>query len=431
MDRAEFREIQKSFFRALRFRPLDLANQVDQGLYQQLHETDNDPVSHLFDTIDFSGIQSVQLVAGYRGTGKTTEFSRLKQMLGAADYLVLQVDLDTYLDMRSPVDVATFLLAVSGAIDAKLLEDGCLTERELGSDTVWGRLSTFLAQDLLVSQMGVGLSGLNLQLELKSNPSFRDSVRQVLHTRMTQLTSGMRSHHDAILAMLRNRFGEDVRLVIILDSLEHIRGGTDTGIEAVHESIEELFFTHGKHLELPETHMVISVPAFLELKANNLEAQFVNGAVRSWSSCRVRNRDGAENRVAIERLKSLVEKRGPWHQILPDEHALETLILASSGYLRDLFNLLIEAIHRSSPTGPLPNAAKLCIDSFRPTYHPIYAEERSVLKKIAENRGIQAVSLSERKHLVTFLDSHLVQCYCNGEYWYDVHPLVRDEVLAE
>jgi hypothetical protein len=75
-------------------------------LYEPLHDEAHDPVMRLFDSIDFSEVQSVQLVAGFRGTGKTTEFSRLEKLLWEDDFLVIRVDLDDYLDMNSPVEVS-------------------------------------------------------------------------------------------------------------------------------------------------------------------------------------------------------------------------------------------------------------------------------------------------------------------------------------
>jgi hypothetical protein len=37
---------------------------------------------------------------------------------------------------------------------------------------------------------------------------------------------------------------------------------------------------------------------------------------------------------------------------------------------------------------------------------------------------------AEINRLTRFLDTHVVLYLKNGEEWYDVHPLVRDEVLS-
>src|SRR5262245_52900823 len=98
MNPTEFRTLQRKLFQALRDRPLNLMVEEDRRLYEPLHDEKHDPVRRLFDTIDFSEVQSVQLVAGFRGTGKTTEFSRLEKLLWERGFLVIRVDLDEYVD---------------------------------------------------------------------------------------------------------------------------------------------------------------------------------------------------------------------------------------------------------------------------------------------------------------------------------------------
>jgi hypothetical protein len=42
---------------------------------------------------------------------------------------------------------------------------------------------------------------------------------------------------------------------------------------------------------------------------------------------------------------------------------------------------------------------------------------------------MQQIEVSEQDHVLRFLDAGLVLCYLNDDYWYDVHPLVRNVVL--
>src|SRR6187401_243199 len=123
MSQSEFRTFQRGFFQALRDRPLDVSDPVDAALYEPLHDRHHDPVRRLHDTIEFSVGESVQLVAGFRGTGKTTEFSRLEKQLWESGMLVVRVALDEYLELYSPVDVTEFLLVLSGAIGHRLRDE--------------------------------------------------------------------------------------------------------------------------------------------------------------------------------------------------------------------------------------------------------------------------------------------------------------------
>ena len=428
MPSADFRSFQKQFFQALRDRPLDLNDPDDLALYEPLHDDAHDPVARLHDTIEFSVGESVQLVAGFRGTGKTTEFSRLEKRLWEDDYLVIRVDLDEYLDLHSPVDIIDFLLVLAGAISDKASDDRLLGDERGALRDFWDRIGEAMSR-MQVYSVGAQVAGVGLKVGLRSDPTVRRGIRDALAGHLPQLVDEVRAQHADTLAALRKRWGEDARLVVIVDSLEHIRGTLGNAMD-VYRSVHELFFGHARHLQLPATHMVLSVPPFLALQADNLAAEFVNGAVQAWSSCRVTNQEGKPVRDIIDRLVRLVERRGDWRRVLPDEAALDQIILASGGYLRDLLNMLIEAIHLSRD-GVKPDAASRIIAVTRRSYQPLYADEIAVLRKIALARDLGAVTRDEQDYLLRFLDSHLVLCYLNDAFWYDVHPLVRDQVLAE
>ena len=427
MNDASLRSLQRSFFRALRDRPLDVSDPVDAALYEPLHDEVHDPVMRLFDSIDFSETQSVQLVAGFRGTGKTTEFSRLEKVLWENQFSVIRVDLDDYLDMNSPVEVSDFLLILAGAISDRLEDERLLGPGRAAIREFWDRARGLLSSDVDVSATVNAPGGVQLRAGLKGNPTVRRRVRDSLKGQLPRLVQEVRAYHDEVLAALRVRHGDDTRLVVIIDSLEHLRGTGET-VTKVRRSVEELFITHGNHIGLPETHMVLSVPPLLALKAERLQAAFVNGAVQAWPAWQVRRRDGSPNLDVVGRLVALVERRGPWEKILPDRAALEELILVSGGYIRDLLNMLIEAIHLAG-RGVTPNTAQRVISVVRRGYYPLYADEVQVLRKIALAKDLGAVPSTEQHYLERFLDSQLVLCYLDLEFWYDVHPLVRQGVL--
>lgn len=423
MTVTEFRVFQGQFFQALRDRPLDLSHPEDELLYEPLHDEEHDPVRRLYDTIVFSKIESVQLVPGFRGTGKTTEFSRLERQLWSDNYLVMRIDLGEFLDLRSPLEVVDFLLILASAITEKLSDVRLLGPDNPIAARFMQRVTGLLAQeqqlDLLTGTPDA------LRTGLRDDEELRGRVRRTLANKLTRLSRELRGHHGELLKALRERHGAR-RLVIIVDSLEQLRG-TDETADAVHRSVEDLFFVHGKLLSLPETHLIMSVPAFLALKGDNLAAEFVNGQVQTWPACRVRDHRGEKIPETLDRLAALVEKRGDWRRILPDREALDALIIGSGGYLRDLINMLIEAIHLAG-RGVRPDAASKAMAVMRRSYLPLYADERRVLKRIMDTRSLQAVESTDMRYVLRFLDSHLLLCYLNDEFWYDVHPLVREEL---
>jgi hypothetical protein len=395
----------------------------DRALYVPLHDDLHDPIKRLFDTIDLSGEQSVQLVAGFRGTGKTTGFSGLEKRLWEEGFHVIRVDLDEYVDMHSAVDIRDFLLILVGAISDQLTSERLLGPEKGVEKSFWERAKGWMPMPKEVTAKA-GLA--DVKLALRTDQGFRGQVRDRLSGRLAELTKQVRDYHLDVLESLRQRAKKDVRLVVILDSLEHLRGAGETA-EDVRRSVRELFLTHAERISLPSTHMILSVPAFLVVEANNLEAQFVNGVVQAWPAYRVRNREQARTEV-VDRMRELVERRGDWRKILPDEQALESLILASGGHLRDLLNMLIEALHLAGH-GVTADAAARVISVARRAYMPLYKDEIDVLGRIAKDRSLKGINLEEQDYILRFLDTGLVLCYLNDDYWYDVHPLVRDAVL--
>jgi len=422
-----FRENQKAFFQSLRDRPLDLLEAKDRALYEPLHDDEHDPVRRLRDTIDFSGNESVQLVAGFRGTGKTTEFSRLEKDLWENGYLVIRVNLDEYVDMHSSVDIRDFLLIVTGAISDKLTSEKLLGKDKGLEKSFWERIQGIIPTGVQMKEATVKTPAADLKIALQSDADFRERVRNAFAGRLEKLVTDVREHHAKVLEALRSRYGAQVKLVVILDSLEHLRGSLERA-EMVRRSVEEMFFTHGQRIGLPETHMIISVPAFLAVKADNLAAQFMNGKVEAWPAYRVVDRKGQRTDV-VDRIVKLVKRRGRWDLMLPNLAALEQIIVASGGHLRDLFNMLMEAIHLAS-RGVSPNAAEKVASVARRAYMPLFKEEIAVLRRVAQTQGLHELEDREREYVLRFLDSGLLLCYLNDDFWYDVHPLVKDVVLA-
>ncbi|MFO0585937.1 MAG: hypothetical protein U0441_00285 [Polyangiaceae bacterium] len=423
----DLRSVQKALFQALRDRPLNLMDENDRRLYVPLHEDDHDPVRRLFDTIEFSEDESVQLVAGFRGTGKTTEFSRLEKGLWEAGYMVIRVDLDEYVDMHSAVDIRDFLLILAGAISDRLTDERLLGVNEGLKKGFWERVGGLLPTGVELKEATAKTPVGDLKLAFRSDPTFREGIRKAFAGRLAELVDQVRAYHRQVLEALKKRANRDVRLVVIVDSLEHLRGTLDSS-EAVRRSVEELFLTHASQIGLPSTHMVLSVPAFLVLQGDNLAAQYVNGALQAWPAYRVRNRAGARTEV-VDKMISLLDKRGDWRRILPDQAALEKLILASGGHLRDLLNMLVEALHLAGK-GVKPDAADKVVNVARRAYLPLYKDEIEILRRIADKRSVEELKTSEQEYLFRFLDSGLVLCYMNDDFWYDVHPLVRDTVAA-
>jgi hypothetical protein len=434
MTPEEWLALRRLYTRNLKLRALDYANEEDRKLYHPVHDPAHDPVARLLRTIEDEDAQSVQLVAGFRGTGKTTEFSRLEARLRERGYLVARIDLDEHLDHHSPVDVREFLLVLAGALGERLLDPDLLGEDDGLRLGFWHEMKGLLPElsvDLLTVRDAVGAIEKTVEWKraLREDRDFREQVRAAIGGRLPFLEGAVRSWLGRVLDALRIRHGHS-RLVVIVDSLEHIRGTYETA-PAVHESVRELFITHGRRLTLPGTHTIFSVPAFMALYADNVTAEFA-GALLAWSAFHVSRRaaDGAlvPDDSTIDRLVALVERRIDWSRILADRDALIEVIRASGGSMRDLLKMLAEALAAVPDPDSARVPASVPIAAVQRSYAALWADQIEVLKSVAERRGFEGLESRHREQVAAFLDAGVVLCYLNGDFWYDVHPLVKPRV---
>ncbi|MFO0659155.1 MAG: hypothetical protein U0165_04905 [Polyangiaceae bacterium] len=79
MTPAEIAAFRTQFFRSLAMEALEPDDERYVALYELEELKDNDPVELLKFAIDANDPPTVQLLSGFRGTGKSTELRRLER----------------------------------------------------------------------------------------------------------------------------------------------------------------------------------------------------------------------------------------------------------------------------------------------------------------------------------------------------------------
>jgi hypothetical protein len=59
---------------------------------------------------------------------------------------------------------------------------------------------------------------------------------------------------------------------------------------------------------------------------------------------------------------------------------------------------------------------------------PLADNQRAMLRRVAEKHDLPLASQEEWDVVAALLDQHFVLGYQNGRPWYDVHPLLLDEI---
>ncbi len=414
------------------FQNLDPAKALEPGnpFYQPLYGLPgcDDPVDLLYRHIEFSGTESRQLFSGFRGSGKTTELFRLKRDLEEGDYIVFYANALEYINPAQPIDITDLLIVIAGAFsDAVEVYDPGI---KLKSETYWTRFWHYLTTTL-VNVEELKLTAVKdvaeLKLALKDTPTFRQKLQEVMANRLFELEAQVKKFFEDYVKALQSKY-PGKQIVFLVDQLEQIRGSLFSEREVI-SSVERLFSLYLDRLNMPYVHVIYTVPPWLKFVHPGAEVVILH-SVRQWKKDAERTAHGAGNECLFELVSKRFGKGGLERFLGNTERAYEFIRLCG-GHFRDLLRLFIEAILRAKSLPITDEVLKSSITTSRANFLPIAADDAVWLRKISETResGLPDTSSDSVARFTRFLDTHFVLYIRNGEEWYDIHPLIRDEVM--
>jgi len=434
-------KLRKQIYQRLADEALEPDNPLYEALYE--HPGGEDPVSLIYDHLDLSGPESFQFFSGFRGSGKTTELKRLKRRLEGQGYLVLYADALDYVNPSEPIDISDFLIVLGGAFNDALLDEPVFANQpfELVKISFWKRIENFLINTrvdvheatLKSSVTGPIGAGVDLKLELQTSPTFRQNVQKFLASRVSDLSKEARRFFEDGVKEIRRFYDEDKQVVFIFDSLEQLRGSLSNEKEVL-QSVERLFANHLSALKIPYVHAIYTVPPWFKFVK-------IGGRINMLPSIRQWDNDDARSRChhGCTALNNFIRKRfgdEGYRQFFgadaEGEAMAEKLANVCGGHFRDLLRLLREAVLRAD-TWPVSDAVlEQARVQVRGDFLPIAIDDAIWLAKIAELRecALPSSEAADVNRLTRFLDTHFVLYLKNGEEWYDIHPLIREEVAA-
>jgi len=423
------RGLLEAFHKTLVDRPLPPGDPYYVG-YLEARGPHKDPVARLAQHVELADGATVQLLSGQRGTGKSTNLLRLEKKLSDLGCIVFYCDMDDYLNLTKPVEVTDFFMSLCGglseAVHARYGQDP-------GARNYWERLSRFLQTEVRITEARLGIEAAALKVELKDNADFKRRLQEHLRDHAAKLVHQAHAFTDEVVGMVREREDDpQKKVVMLLDSVEHIRG---IGAEAprVYESVENLFAAHAEQLAPSLLHVIYTIPPYLTPLAPGLGAQY-DVMVQHLASLHVVHRDGTTDRDGLRAMREVVQRRcAEWEQVFSAAQ-VERMALATGGDLRDFMRMLRYVIGSAllaaaDREGPVDDA--LVTDAehkLRQEMLPIAEEDRGWLRRIGETKTPALEVIDELPRLARFLDTSLVLNYHNGDDWYDVHPLLRDEL---
>jgi hypothetical protein len=419
---------------------VDQALEPGDELYEPLYDgVAGDPVSLLFDDIDLSEVESLNFLSGFRGSGKTSELFRLRKRLRGQGYFVAYANALDFLPPSEPIEISDFLLVLAGSFS-----DAIETEfkTSLAHESFWQRFANFLTKtnvtingfDTKASVPGTDI-GLNIKTALKEVPSFRQQVREKMTSRIGELRREVHEFFEFGRQRIRAATNSTRNPVFLFDQFEQLKDTIATEGK-VAESVATLMANHRSDLKVPNFHMVLTVPPWLKFKLPDMTTKirwFYN--VKLWKNDDKRTRDTqgwktmrrvVERRLTgdgIQRYFGTPNKRGEFRGV-------EKLIDASGGHFRDLIRLLRETVLRAASMPIDDDVVEAAISELRTSYLPVPLADAKWLHQIGNQRDCLLAdrSLESVQRMTFFLDTHCALILKNGDEWYDVHPLIRDEV---
>ncbi|HEV7858857.1 MAG TPA: hypothetical protein VGO91_09535 [Pyrinomonadaceae bacterium] len=444
-------QLLKRIYRKLKDEPLEEGTERYDQLYQPIYDgpSKEDPVAFLKRHIEFSDYESLQLFSGFRGSGKTTELFRLRKRLEQAGYVVLYVDAIDYINPSEEISISDLLIVLAGAF-SDALEEWAKTLQEavqLTEESYWTRLRNYLTNTTVsLTEVGFKLevdspakeilgglkAGLDLKLALKESSSFRKNLQKFMENRIGELRKTVHQFFEDGVKAIKRVWGDEKQVVFIFDSLEQIRGSLSDE-EAVIRSVERVFASHMSLLRLPYVHVVYTVPPWLQfvMQGNDI---YLLPNIKLWNNDPQRSPHDAGWKALRELVLKRIGTEGCQRlfgcETVEPFTSSDELIAFCGGHFRDLLLLLRETVLRAKSLPVSQGVINSAITSVRNNFLPIATEDAVWLDKIGETRTpmLPDTKTDSVSRLTRFLDTHLVLYLTNGKDWYDIHPLIRDEV---
>jgi hypothetical protein len=417
---------------------VDRALEPTDELYQPLYaDAPGDPIDLLFQDIDLSEVESLNFISGFRGSGKTTELFRLRKQLVDQGYFVAYANALDFILPSEEVEISDFLLVLAGSFSEAI-------EKEIGVDPAkegfWTRFVNFLTKtDVKIDGFDVKAGvpgtdvGLNFKTSLKQVPSFRQQLRQKLAGRLGELRNEVYAFFEFGRTKIHEARG-DCGVVFIFDQFEQLRDTADTE-GRVAESVTTLMANHRADLRVPLFHTVFTVPAWLKFKLPELRDVRLLYNVKLWNN----NPRRTPVKSGWKTMQDVIERRFTPEGMTryfgePTSNGkyrlAAKLIAASGGHFRDLLILLRESLLRTKTLPTTEAITKAAIASLRDSFLPLSLSDARLLNDIGQQRDclLQDSTPANIQRMTLFLDTHCALILRNGDEWYDVHPLIREEV---
>lgn len=367
---------------------------------------------------------------GQRGTGKSTELRRLEMQLQGENAQVIRFDSLGFITETEKITVESLLLLVAAALAA---EAETLYKQDFVNASAWTRFAAWLQTEVEITGVTAG----SLSVKLKEQQAVvTERIRKL--SSPLEWTKQIQSFASDIVEFIRTTSKRD-RVVIIVDSLERLRGVSGQDQDDMFAHVVSTFAGDFDRLRVPGATVVYATPPYLALLSDvrNYVTCYALASVRVYEKPVAQDKHTSRRRQpraeGLEKMRSLIERRfADWGQVMTPA-ALDKLTLASGGDLRHFMQRLVSGVVGQAqfaldrlPLEEGDDIVNRVLDENRSETErltvrsewPLLARIAHDHKAIADDRG------DSLRTLARLFDTRVVLNYRNGEEWFDIHPLL-------
>ncbi len=405
-----------------------------ESLYVPLENArgEMDVVNRIASRVRLSEFPVSQVLAGHKGSGKSTELMRLQLELERQDsdsrYFTVLVKADDDID-RNDVDFPEILIALIRQLAKQLRERESIELKPGYFADRWERIKKLLGSEVAFEGASLEAGMLTISSTLKSSPDAREGIRKLLEPDTNNwLVAANDIIGEAIVGLSKKGY---MGLVVLIDDLDKmvIRPKADAGCSTA----EYLFIHRAAQLTAFQCHTVYTLPLSLAYSHHEqaIKSSFNNHVpVVPMVKIATAPPDSRPHKAGLDRMREMIKCRCEEAGIEPEELFKSTrveadLIRLSGGQPSELMASVREAILASNLPIDAKAIARVRREGEREYARMLRREHWPIIEEI-RSTGLYPRTDETEDEFRELIDSRAILQYVNDKEWYGLNPMVAN-----
>jgi len=384
-------------------------------------------VNKLAQTIRLSGKPTCQLLAGHRGSGKSTELKRLQVKLESGPEKFFTVFCEILEDIEpNDVDFPDVLIAIicqmADQFQKRLkisLKPGYFKQR-------WEEIKNLLGSDVDFNTVELGVGLAQFSAAIKSSPNTRLEIRKNLEPRTNSWIDAANDViSDAALNLSKKNY---VGLAIIVDGLDKmtLRPHPEVGCSTA----EYLFAERHAQLTAFNCHLIYTMPIALAYSCRERDIANLYGCAAPpvVPMTMIFDATGRKNKAGFDKFRELIRRRlkkagAKENDVFDNNSTRDKIIEYSGGQPRELITLIRDSIIEAELPITLSAIEKVARKARHAYARQLRQEHWAIIEQVRRDHALRRKEENDLLYM-ELLDNRAILQYENGGEWYGLNPLL-------